>query len=170
MTIKMVNRSSPAAPQHAARVRVVHHHDAAVLFRQVAKRWQRSEISIHRKHAVRNNQFLPRKIRMLLQNPFAVLHILVLENFDRRFRKPPAVNNRRVIQLIRNNQIFLPQHCRYRSRVRRKSRLKHHARFDILEFRNLLFQLHVQLHRSSYRSHRSRAHSQFLHPFNRSFP
>src|SRR6266704_2112255 len=48
MTIQMVNRSAPTAPQHAARVRVVHHHDAAVPLRQVAKLRQQRNVAIHR--------------------------------------------------------------------------------------------------------------------------
>ena len=71
------------------------------------------------------------------------------------------------IQLIRNDWVFLAQNCRNRSGVRREPGLKHHARFDIFKFRNLLFQIHVQLHRARDRAHRSSARAVFAHCFER---
>src|SRR4029077_9941763 len=38
VTIQMINRPAPAAPQHPRRMRVIHHHDAVVFFRQLAQR------------------------------------------------------------------------------------------------------------------------------------
>src|SRR2546423_1706615 len=81
-------------------MRVVHHHDAVVFFSEVAQLRQRRDVAVHGKNAVRDNQFFPRKIRVFLQDAFAVLHIFVLENFDRRFRKPRAVDDRCMIQFI----------------------------------------------------------------------
>ncbi len=75
---------------------------------------------------------------MLLQDALAVLHVLVLEDFDGRFRKPRSVDDRGVIQLIGNNQIVISQYCRNRSRVGGESRLKYHACFHVLEGRDLL--------------------------------
>jgi hypothetical protein len=109
-------------------------------------------------------------VRRFLQDALAVLHILVLENFDRRFRKPRPIDDRRMIQLVRNDEIVFAKNGRYGSRVGRKARLKHHAGFHILECRNLLFQFHVQLHRAGDRSNRTRARAVPFHRVQRGLP
>jgi len=54
---------------------------------------------------------------MFLQNSFAVFDVFVPEDFDRGARKPRAVNDRSVIQLVGNNQIVFPQDRRNGSGV-----------------------------------------------------
>ena len=150
-------------------MRVVHHHDRAILFRHLAQPGQRPNIAIHRKHAVGDHQFPPRLILHAGQLLFGVRHIFVAENQDLRSRQPRSIDDRRMVQLIGDDEIFLAQQRRNRSRIRRESRLKHHARFHVLEARDLLFQLHVQRHRPGNRAHRARSHAVLLRRLQRRF-
>ena len=163
VALVMVHGPAPAASQHARSVRVVHHHDAVVFLGEFAQFRQRRDIAVHRENAVRDDQLLSRKIRVLLQDALAVLHILVLENFDGRFRKPRTIDDRSMIQLVGNDQVFLAKHRSDSSRVGRKTRLKHHAGFHVLKGSNLLLQLDVQSHRAGDRSNRPGAHAVSLH-------
>src|SRR5580658_2952250 len=52
MAIVMVNRAASAAAEHARGVRVVHHHDAAIFLREVAKRREIGNVSIHGENSV----------------------------------------------------------------------------------------------------------------------
>ena len=81
--------------------------------------------------------------------------IFVAEDKNLGARQTASINDGRVIQLIRDDEVILSQQCRHRSRIRRKPRLENNARFDILEARNLLFQFHVDLHRPGNGAHRA---------------
>jgi hypothetical protein len=48
----MIDRPASVPPEHAARMRIVDHHDAARLLGKVAEGRQRSEIAIHAEHTV----------------------------------------------------------------------------------------------------------------------
>ena len=121
VAIKMIDCSAAISSKHSARVRVVHHHDAIVFFRQRAKLRQQRNVSVHGKHAVGDNQFFPRKTCMFLQNSFAVLCVLVFENLDGRSREPRTIDDGRVIQFVRNDQVLFAEHRGDCSRIRRKS-------------------------------------------------
>src|ERR1019366_2496113 len=86
-----------------------------------------------------------------------------------RSRKTAAIDDRGVIQLVGNDEIVFAQKCRNRPRVRRESRLEHHASFDVLETRDLLFQLHVNLHRARDGAHHSRPEAILARGFKRRF-
>src|SRR6266566_846637 len=49
VTSEVVDGAASPASQHARSVRVVHHHDAVVFFREIAKLRQRRDVSIHEK-------------------------------------------------------------------------------------------------------------------------
>src|SRR5262249_51169813 len=87
-------------------------------------------------------------------------HIFVLEDLDGGFGKPAAVDDGSVVQLVRENQVLLAENGRDSSGVGGEARLKHHARFGVLEPRNLLFEFHVDLHRARNRAYGSRAHTE----------
>ena len=165
----MVHGAAPPAAQHARGMRVIHHHDAVVFLPKVAQLRQRRNIAVHRKNTVGNDQLLARKIRVLFEDALAVLHVLVLENLDRGSGKTRAIDDRSVIQLVGNNQIVFSQNCRHRSRVGRKSRLKHHAGFHLLERRDLLLQLQMQFHGASNRANGPRTRAVSLHRVQRGF-
>jgi hypothetical protein len=48
----MIDGAASVLPKHAARVRIVHHHDAAELFGEVAELRERAEIAVHAEHTV----------------------------------------------------------------------------------------------------------------------
>ncbi len=77
---------------------------------------------------------------------FGVSEIFVIEDQNLRARKPRAVDDRRVIELVGDDEIFFAEKCRNRAGVGGESRLKDDAGFDVLEARNLLFQFHVNAH------------------------
>src|SRR5580658_4587728 len=64
-----------------------------------------------------------------------------------------------MIEFVGNNEVVLAQKRRYCPRIGRKPRLENHAGFDVLEARNLLLQLHVNLHRARNRAHSARSHA-----------
>src|SRR2546429_563503 len=66
MQIEVVDGAAAVAPEHAARMRIVDHHDAAELVGQVAQRRERAEIAVHAEDAVGDQQ-LPRLARKLLE-------------------------------------------------------------------------------------------------------
>ena len=61
----------------------------------------------------------------------------------------------------------LPRMRRNRSGIRGEARLEDHAGFDVLEARDLLFQLHVELHGAGDGAHRARAHAVLARGFQR---
>ena len=124
MYAAMINRPATAAPKHARRVRIVHHHDAVESLGQIAQRRQIGDIAFHRKHTVGDQQLFPRPILGFFQHALAIGDVLVFENLNRRAGQPASIDNRRVIQLIRDDQIFFAQNGRDRSRIRRESRLE----------------------------------------------
>ena len=67
---------------------------------------------------------------------------------------------RGVVQLVGEDEVVLAQDRAHRARVGRKPALEHHAGFHVLEARNLLLQLHVDLHGAGDGPHRARAHAQ----------
>ena len=64
-----------------------------------------------------------------------------------------------MIELVGNDEVVFAQKGRNRSRVRRESRLENHAGLDVLEARDLLFQLHVDLHRARDGAHGARSNA-----------
>src|SRR5208282_6745568 len=57
---KMIDGATALAAEHAGRVRVVHHHDRAVLLGSIAQTRQRTDVAIHRENAIRDQQLPPR--------------------------------------------------------------------------------------------------------------
>ena len=54
---EMVDRAAAVAAEHAARMRVVDHHDASEFLGERAQIGQRPEVAVHAEHAVGNEQF-----------------------------------------------------------------------------------------------------------------
>ena len=55
------------------------------------------------------SSFLPFQSLGFLQDALAVRGVLVLEHFDRAARKPAAVDDRGVIELVGDDQVFLAE-------------------------------------------------------------
>ena len=91
----------------------------------------------------------------------------MLEHLDGGLREPAAIDDRGVVQLIGNDQVVLAQDRGDGSRVGRKAGLKHYAGFRVFETRDLLFELHVDLHRAGNGAHRSGSHAPAARGFER---
>ena len=104
MDVEVIDRSAAVLTEHAARVRIVDHHDAAELLGQRAQRRQRPEVAVHAEDAVRDEQ---RTLsgRQRLQDLSRGVDVLVREHLDGRPAQPAAVDDARVIQLVRHNHI-----------------------------------------------------------------
>ncbi len=139
VTSQVIDRAAAIAPQHAGGMRVVDHHDAIIFFGQIAQRGQRRDISVHRKNAVGNQQFMPGPVFSLPAQALAIGNIPVLENLNCRSRKPAAIDDGGVIQFIGKNQIVFAKDGRDRSRIRREAGLKNDGGFCPFEFCNLFF-------------------------------
>ena len=96
----MVYGAAPVAPQHAGGMRVVNHHDAAVLFRQVDQRRQRRNIAVHREHAVGDEQLAAAVVLNLFEDGLARLDVLVGEDPDLGAREAAAVDDGGVVELV----------------------------------------------------------------------
>ena len=79
--LEVVHRAAPVPAEHAARMRVVHHHDAAGLFGQVAQRRQRPDIAVHAEDAVGDEQLALRR-RQVLDDLARRVHVLVRKDLD----------------------------------------------------------------------------------------
>ena len=55
---EVIDGAATVAAQHAGSVRVVHHHDGAVLLRELAQRGQRADVAVHGEHAVGDQQLV----------------------------------------------------------------------------------------------------------------
>ena len=97
-------------------------------------------------------------------------NVFVAEDKNLRPRKTAAINDRSVIELIRDDEVVLAQKRRNRSRVRREARLKHHASLDVFKARDFLLQLHVYFHGARDRAHRARPDAILARRFQRRFP
>ncbi len=58
---EMIDGAASVAAQYAGSVRVVDHHDGAVLFGEIAQRRQRADVAVHGEHAVADQQSLARR-------------------------------------------------------------------------------------------------------------
>ena len=54
--VEVIDGAAAVPAEHAARVRVVHHHDAAEFLGERAQRRQRAEVAVHAEHAVGDEQ------------------------------------------------------------------------------------------------------------------
>ena len=81
--------------------------------------------------------------------------ILVPEDLDFRARKPRAIDDAGVVQLVGEDEVFFAENRAHRARVGGKPALEHDARLHILEARNLLLELHVDAHRPGNGPHRA---------------
>ena len=84
---EMIDGAAAVAAQHAGGVRVVHHHDGAVLLGRLHQARQRADIAIHGEHAIGDQQLASRRRIQLGQHGFRGGHVLMRENVDLGPRK-----------------------------------------------------------------------------------
>ena len=67
MQPEMIDRSPAVAPKHAGGMCVVDHHDRAVPFGDFDQLRQRTDIAVHRKYAVSDQQLAARHVLQLFE-------------------------------------------------------------------------------------------------------
>ena len=102
-------------------MRVIHHHDGAVFFGEVAEARKRSNVAVHGEDAVSDEQLAAGLVFDAGELFFGVAEVLMIKNENLRAREARAINNGRVIQLVRDDEVFFAQNRRHRSRIRRES-------------------------------------------------
>ena len=107
MHAEVIDRAAPVLPEHAARVRVVHHHDAAELLgeRRTAP-GSGAEVAVHAEDAVGDEQLALRG-RQLLQDRARRVDVLVRKHLDRGAAQAAAVDDARVVQLVGDDDVVL---------------------------------------------------------------
>ncbi len=136
----------PLRPKYAGGVGVVDHHDGAIFFGEIAERGQRADVAVHGEDAVGDQQLLAGLVLYAGELLFGVRHVFVAEDENLRLREPRTVDDRSVIQRVGDDEVVFAQNRRNRARVGREARLEDDAGLDVLEARDLLLQLHVNLH------------------------
>ena len=162
MEAEMVDRAASVTAQYARRMRIVHHHNGAVLLGRLHQARQRTDVPIHREHAIGNHQLVARRAIQFRQNPLRGGGVFMWKYVNLGAGQTCAVNDAGVIQRIRNDMVFGREDRGHGTRVCGEAGLKHHAGFHILEARNALFQFHMQRHGSGDGSHGARTCAIFL--------
>ena len=135
----------------------------------VAQLRQRPEVAIHAEHAVGDEQ-LALTGGQSVEDPACGADVLVRKDLDRRAAQAAAVDDAGVIELVGDDDVILGQDCRHRAGVRREAALKDDDGLDLLEFRQLPFELHVHRHRAGDGAHRAGADAELLDRFERLLP
>ena len=93
------------------------------------------------------------------QAPVEVLHVAVAVHDDLRARQPAAVDDRRVVELVREDHIAATRQRADHAEVRQVARAEQQARLAALERRQALLQAAVDRHRPRHQARRARAHA-----------
>ena len=152
---EMIDRAAPLRTEHAARMRVVDHHDAAELVGEIAEPRKRAEVSVHAENAIGDQQ-RPLPARKIREDGARSRDVAMRKHLDGGATETSAVDDARVIQFVGHDDVIAPEQSRDSARVRRETTLKDHARLGPLERGQAAFELHVDLHRAGNRCARSR--------------
>ena len=107
--VEVVDGAAAVASQHAGGVRVVDHHDGAVLFRQRGQLRQCADVAVHGKDAIGDDQLVTGLVLHRFQLLFGVRGILVAEDLDLGARQPGAVDDAGVVQLVGDDEVIFAQ-------------------------------------------------------------
>ena len=106
----MGRRATSARPHEPRGMAIIHHGQTIIGISNPANFPQISQIAVHRKHTIRRNHHKPRATRPCrLYLALQIRHIAVLKPKPPRFAQPDAVNDRGMVQAVRNNRILLTQ-------------------------------------------------------------
>src|SRR5579863_8687936 len=164
----MIDGTASVSAQDSRGVGIVDHHDGSVLFGELTQVGQRTDIAVHGKDAVGDQQLLSRLIFNTGQSFFSLRHVFMLEDQNLGARQTGAIDDGSVVQLVGNDEIVLAEDGRDRAGVGGESRLKDYAGFDVLEARNFFFKLDVDLHGAGNGAHCAGTHSVFASGLKRS--
>ncbi len=111
MHVEVINGAASIVSQDAGGMGVIHHHDGAVFFRQIAERRQRADVAIHGKYAVGDEQLASGLVFHRSQLLFGVGRVFVTEDQDLGAREPRPINDAGVVQLVGDDEVFFAQNC-----------------------------------------------------------
>jgi hypothetical protein len=106
----------------------------------------RTEVAVHREHAVGDDQ-LARARGQVLEDGARGVHVLVREDLDGGATQPGAVDDAGVVERIGDDEVVLAEHRGDGAGVGGEAALEHHHGLDVLERREPALELHVQFHR-----------------------
>ncbi|MPN55836.1 hypothetical protein SDC9_203520 [bioreactor metagenome] len=92
----------------ADRMAVVHHDQRTVFLRKIADGGKVCNITFHRKHAVGGDELDSRAVCRLQLLPKAI-HVIVFIAIPRGFAEAHAVDDARVVELVRNHRVRIGQ-------------------------------------------------------------
>ena len=144
---------------------VVDEHRRAVFLGRLDDRRQRCDVAVHAEDAVGNDQDEPiRQPRALasLVARFAQdlperLRVAVRVDLAGRLREAHPIDDRGVVEGVRDDEILLARDRRDDASVRRESALERQDRLGFLEGREVTFELLVERHGPGDRPHRPRS-------------
>src|SRR5512143_3684966 len=106
----MLGRAAPTLAHEADRVRIVDHHERAVAIGQVAYRPQVRDGPVHREDAVGGDQLGARARGVgLAELRLEVRHVVVAVAIALRLAEPDAVDDARVVELVADDGVLLPE-------------------------------------------------------------
>ena len=120
---EMIDRPAALRTEHAARMRIVDHHDAAELVRDIAETRKCAEVSVHAEDAIGDEQgaLAARKLR---EDRARCRDIAMREYLDGGATETSAVDDARVIQFVGHDDVIAPEERRDSASVRRETTLK----------------------------------------------
>ena len=143
MHAEVIDGAAAVLSEHAARVGVVHHHDAPYSSASGAEIRQRAQVAVHAEHAVGDEQLaLPG--RQLAEDLARGVGVAMREHLDGRAAQATAVDDARVVQLVRDDDVLFREDRRDRAGVRREAALKDDDRLGLLELGEAPLELHVE--------------------------
>src|SRR5579872_3769385 len=83
--VEMIDRAAPVASEHTRSMRVVHHHDGAVLFRDLYQCRERADIAFHGENAVGDEQLAARNRTQPFEDLSRGGYVFVRENVNLGF-------------------------------------------------------------------------------------
>ena len=144
----VLRRAAPGRAQHAGGVRVVNCYDRVVLIGELEHVWQLADISLHREHAVGDDEPVAGALRVperLLER----LHVRVFIDLPGRFDHADAVDDRGMIELIRDERVLRAEEGRHQAGIRVPARHVGERRLQPQEISDLLFELSVDGERAA---------------------
>src|ERR1019366_1259628 len=158
------------AAQHAGGMGIVDHHDDAVLFGGFHQTRERTDIAVHGKDAVADEQLVAGNVVQFGENLFGGGHVFVREDVDLGARKAAAIDDAGVVELVGDDVVVGSEDGGDGAGVGGKPGLEHHASLDILEGGDALFELHVDAHGAGDGADGAGANAEILHRLDGGFP
>src|SRR5437588_7949722 len=112
MDIEVVDGPTSAASQNARGVSVVDHHDGIVFFSEVAKGGQGADVTVHGEDTVGDDELASGLVFDRGELLLGVSNIFMAEDQDLGAGKTRAINDRGVVQLVGDDEIFFAKNGR----------------------------------------------------------